>query len=107
MADVGKIHSGKTPVRLHYIVEWAERRLMTPPAIAKAVGVERATAYRWFAGQIPSERHLIALAELFHVEVTDLFRHPDDNWLSRLLKDKSEEDRQRIEDAIKIILKAS
>jgi len=106
MSKPTKIHQDKTPVRFHYIVEWAEKRLVTPPGIAKAIGVERQTVYRWFAGQIPSERHLLSLAEFFHIEPTDLFRHPDDNWLSRLLKDKPAEERQRIEEAIKIILKA-
>jgi len=99
------IHGGKTPIRFHYIVEWAEKRLMTPPSIAKQVGVERATVYRWFGGQLPSERHLIALAELFHIEVTDLFRHPDDNWLHRLLREKTPEQREALEDAIKAMLK--
>lgn len=41
---------------------------MTIPQIAKHVGVNRATIYRWLNGEsIPSSYHIYKLSKLFHV----------------------------------------
>ena len=104
MSDVTQIHTGKTPTRLHYIVEWAAKRGITQAKLARRLEVDKSTVFRWFQGQLPSERHIIGIAEMFAVEPTDLFRHPDDDWLTRLLKSKPQAERERIEQAIRILL---
>jgi hypothetical protein len=50
---------------------------------------------RWFGGRLPSERHLEILAELLHTGVPGLFRHPDDDWLSRFFASKNQDEIQR------------
>ncbi len=94
MTEPTKIHAGKTPHRVHYIAEWAEKRGLKQADIAKEIGADKGLVSRWFSGTIPKAGYLIQLRALFHAEeVSSLFRHPDDDWVAKLFKDKS--DRQR------------
>lgn len=90
------IHAGKQPNRLHYIVEWAERRQLTQADISRELGVDKSSVSRWFAGKIPAEKHLVALAALLIVDVADLFRDPDEDWLARFFRDRDAAERARI-----------
>ena len=83
--------------RRHYIAEWAELRGKRQTDIVRDLGIEKSTVYRWFAdGVIPSEKHLVPLAEYLMVEEpVALFRHPDDDWLSRMFRDKTDEQREK------------
>lgn len=96
MAKITKIHSGKTPIRLHYLVEWLEKRDMSQAAVARELGIDKSTVSKWCAGALPQETNIIALASLLHIEPNDLFRHPDDDWMAKLFKDRSTEEKQRI-----------
>ena len=97
MPRPAKIHSGKQPRRLHYVVEWAARRQLRQADICRELSVDKSTVSRWFDGTLPSEVHLLALTGLFGLdEPVSLFRHPDDDWLSRLLRGRSEDERRRI-----------
>lgn len=71
-------------MRIHFIVEWAEKRSFIQATICKAMGVDKSNVSRWFAGRLPSERHLIRLAAVFNIKVTDLFTDPKDYWLRHL-----------------------
>jgi hypothetical protein len=52
---------------------------------------------RWYAGSIPRDEHLDALVQLLGLEdPRDLFRHPEDDWMARFLRDRDEEERERI-----------
>lgn len=96
MAQAKHRRAGQT-IRLHYIPEWAEHRGMNQAAIGQAIGADKSIVSRWFKGAMPSEMYLKALAELFGLdEVTNLFRSPDDDWLSRFFQDRDEEERARI-----------
>lgn len=65
--------------------------------IVRETGIDKATVSRWFRGAIPREEHLNILCELFHLaDPSDLFMHPDNDWLARLLKGRSEEEVVRI-----------
>lgn len=83
--------------RRHFIAEWAELRGKRQTDIVRDLGIEKSTVYRWFAdGVIPSEKHLLPLADYLHVEEpVALFRHPDDDWLSRMFRDKTDEQREK------------
>lgn len=103
MTQITRIHSSKKPVRLHYIVEWAAKRGMRQTDIVRKTGVDKSTVSRWFKGTLPSEDHLFVLKELFQLdEVASLFRDPEDDWLARLFRNRSEEERQRIIKVIEI-----
>lgn len=87
--------------KFHYIPEWAEKRDLKQAEVARELDVDKGTVSRWFKGNIPTEKHLLALAGLFSCTVPDLFRHPDDDWLSRFLRGRSEEERERIIETLK------
>jgi transcriptional regulator with XRE-family HTH domain len=85
--------------RFHYIVEWAEHRRLTQADIMRALGVDKSTVSRWFSGSIPSEMYLIPLTALLTGdgdEPAALFRHPDDDWMARLLRGRTADEERRI-----------
>ena len=95
MGRPARIHTDKTPHRLHYIAEHAERLGLKQADIVAQMSVDKASVSRWFSGRLPSERHLEVLAELLHTDVPGLFRHPDDDWLARFFKSKNQDEIQR------------
>lgn len=107
----------KTPAqtpRLHYIPEWADKRDLRQTDIVAALQeagwrVDKSTVSRWFKGSLPEEKHILALAGLFGFEdePAALFRHPEDDWLSRLLRARSEEERFRIRQMVEAALALS
>ncbi len=65
--------------------------------IVRETGIDKATVSRWFRGAIPREEHLKILCRLFHLdEPADLFMHPENDWLARLLRNRSDEEIGRI-----------
>jgi transcriptional regulator with XRE-family HTH domain len=97
MAQLSTIHRDKTPRRIHYIPEWAEKRRLTQAAIVRGIGADKGLVSRWFKGTIPSEKYLGPLAALLQAEEpAALFRSPDEDWLSRLFAERSEEERRRM-----------
>lgn len=97
MAQLHRIHPSKTPRRLHFIPEWAEKRGLSQADLVREVAADKATVSRWFSGALPSEKYLEPLAALFETEVAGLFRHPDDDWIARFLQARSAEERERIQ----------
>ena len=95
MGRPARIHTDKTPHRMHYIVEHAERLGLKQSDIAAQMAIDKASVSRWFAGRLPSERHLEILAQLLQTDVSGLFRHPDDDWLSRFFKSKDHDEINR------------
>ena len=93
----------KQPRRPHYIPQWAELRGLSQTDIAEAINVDKSTVSRWFGGASPFTKHQEALAELFGCDPESLFRHPDDDWISRFLRSRTHEERERI----KAILEAA
>lgn len=92
-----RIHRGKQPNRPHFIPEWAERRGYENQAeLAEALDVDKSMVSRWYSGTSPSEKSQIQLAALFHCSRDALFRHPDDDWLSKFFRDRSDNEMERI-----------
>lgn len=91
-----RIHQGKEPQRIHFIVEWAEKRHLSQADIVREVGADKSVVSRWFSGTLPSEKYLQPLAELFATEVTGLFRHPDDDWMLRFMRERSRDELERM-----------
>jgi transcriptional regulator with XRE-family HTH domain len=86
--------TGKTPIRVHFIVEWAERRNLRQVDIVHEIGADKGLVSRWFNGTVPKPDYLEKLAALFGTSVHGLFRHPDDDWLSRFFRDKTDEQKE-------------
>jgi transcriptional regulator with XRE-family HTH domain len=99
MGRPARIDRNADPRRFHYIVEWAERRDLTQADIMRALGVDKSTVSRWFSGSIPSEMYLVPLTSLLagdDDEPAALFRHPNDDWMARLLRGRPAEEVSRI-----------
>lgn len=96
MSKVLQIHAGKQPRRPHYIREWAELRDIKAADIARAIEADKSLVSRWFAGATPSVEYQQRLAGLFSTSPEGLFRHPDDDWLTRFFADRSREEVERI-----------
>jgi transcriptional regulator with XRE-family HTH domain len=100
-----RIHKGAESRRFHYIVEWAEHMHLTQADIVRALDVDKGTVSRWFSGSIPSGMSLIRLTLLLtgnKDEPAALFRHPDDDWMAKLLRGRSADERDRIKAIIEV-----
>lgn len=105
VAKLSRIHKGKTPVRIHFIVEWAHHRRFRQRDIVRQLGVDKATVSRWFDGSLPSEKYLLPLAEYLGAdEPVSLFQHPDDDWIARLMRRGTEQQRARVVRALQVLL---
>jgi len=100
---VEKIHKTKQPKRPHFIREWAEKfGYMTQAELVRASGIDKSVVNRWYSsGGSPGEDHQMKLAGLFSCDPEALFRHPDDDWLSRFFKNKSDDERARAVEILK------
>ncbi|NTJ63797.1 helix-turn-helix transcriptional regulator [Agrobacterium rhizogenes] len=107
MNNVTKIHSGKTPSRIHFIPEWAEKRQLTQADIVREIGVDKGLVSRWFKGTLPKPDYLERLAALFSTDVPGLFRHPDEDWLTKFFIDKSEEQKEKAIEMLKLLFNDS
>lgn len=98
MVQRNAIHMGKTPPRLHFIREWAEKRGMSQADVSRKTGADKGLVSRWFnEGVVPGERYLSGLAEVFQLdEPAALFRHPDEDWISRFFAERTEDERKRM-----------
>lgn len=100
MSNPNQIHKGKTPIRIHYIPEWAERRHLTQADLVRELGVDKGLVSRWFSGTVPTEKWLEPLAGVLSTDVHGLFRHPDEDWIANFLRGKTEEERERLRNII-------
>jgi transcriptional regulator with XRE-family HTH domain len=95
MSNVTKIYAGKNPQRIHFIVEWAEKRHLAQADIVRELGVDKSLVSRWFSGTNPGKEWRPKLEALFGTDDGGLYRHPDDDWLAKFFRDKSEEDKRK------------
>lgn len=94
---LAEIHRTKTPVMKHYLPEWAERRGKKQADFVKDLGADKGTVSRWFDGVIPTDDYLLQIAEYMSWEdARTIFRHPDDDWISRLFRDRDAAERERM-----------
>lgn len=91
-----QIHRSKQPNRPHFVKEWVEKRGFTTQTLIAELDVDKSVVSRWFHGTTPGLEWQEALAALFHIEREDLFRHPDEHWLSRKLRQHTQEERERM-----------
>lgn len=100
--DPIRIHASKTPIRHHYIAEWAEKYGRKKADIARATGADKSLVGKWFAGTMPSDSYLAQIAASLDLEDPMLLlRHPDEDWLYRFYKQRSQEELERAERIIR------
>lgn len=100
MPKLPRIHQNKTPIRRHFIAEWAEARNMTRADVARELDVDKSQTTRWFQGQLPQPAFQEKLAALFEIAPEALLRHPDDDWLSRMFEGRSAKEREHMKRSI-------
>lgn len=103
MSNIKKIHEGKTPHRIHFIPEWAAKRNLKQVDIVTELEVDKGLVSKWFKGTLPGPEYLERLAALFSTDVQGLFRDPDDDWIAKFFRDKSEEQRERAIEMLKLM----
>ena len=92
----------KSPDSLHFIPEWAERRGLEQVDFIEALGVDKGTVSRWFAGQLPAEINIPRIAAFLEIGVDDLFRAPHDDWLLRFFQNRSEDELKRMRASLEL-----
>jgi len=90
------MHLRSAPNRPHFLPDWAERRGMKQSDIARELGADKSIVSRWFHGSTPSNHWIERLSLLFCCERESLFRHPDDDWMTRFLSGRSRDEIGRI-----------
>lgn len=103
MEPVTQIHKSKQPRRPHFIAEWAEARNMSQADLARELGADKSVISRWFNGTTPGTDWQERLAALFNCEPDSLFRDPHDDWLAKFFRDKTEEQKQKAIDMLKLL----
>lgn len=94
---INRIYKGRQPRRPHFIAEWAEKRGFEEQAdLAEALDADKSVVSRWYSGASPGTEWQDKLAALFECEPDGIFRHPDDDWLSRFLRERSPDEVSRI-----------
>lgn len=96
MNEITRIHRSKQPRRPHFIQEWAERRNLSQADLARELDADKSVVSRWFSGTTPGLEWQEKLAGLFHCDPEALFRHPDDDWVSKFFRDRSQEELERM-----------
>jgi transcriptional regulator with XRE-family HTH domain len=97
-----RIHQNKTPIRRHFIKEWAETRNMTQADLARELGVDKSQTSRWWQGQMPQPAWQERIAGVFAIEPDGLLRHPDQDWMARFFEGRAAEERDRIKQAMEL-----
>lgn len=74
-----------------------EKRNVTAAELAKETGIDKSMISRWLnEGTSPSVKSQEILAAFFECEREALFRHPDDDWIARFFRNRTEEEIQRM-----------
>lgn len=69
---------------------------MSQADIVREIGADKSIVSRWFNGTTPGLEWQERLAALFHTTPEGLFRHPDDDWLTKFFQDREREEIERI-----------
>lgn len=98
--DPTQIYPNRQPRRPHHIADWAEKFGLSQADISREIGADKSLVSRWFDGTTPGVAYQEKLAALFHTDAEGLFRHPDDDWLAKFFKDRSQEEIERIKSTL-------
>ncbi len=60
------------------------------------MGADKSVISRWYGGATPGEEWQTKLADLFGCDREGLFRHPDEDWLTKFFRNRSKEEVERM-----------
>jgi transcriptional regulator with XRE-family HTH domain len=104
MSKIARIHKGKTAHRIHFISEWLEHRGASQIDLAEAVDVSAGTVSKWCNRSVmPTNENLAAIATFLHIEPNDLFHDPADDWLARMFKNRSAEEKDKMRTVLETV----
>ena len=97
------IHRSRQPRRPHHIEDWAKRREMSQADIAREIGADKSVVSRWFNGTTPGVEWQTKLAALFQLDDPEaLFRHPDEDWISRFFANRKREEVEKMKQMLEL-----
>jgi len=67
------------------------------------VGVDKSLVTKWASGNMPTGKNIMTITEQLNIEPNDLFRHPNDDWLTKFFEGRKQDEIDRI----KIMLQAA
>ncbi|MFT4095902.1 MAG: helix-turn-helix transcriptional regulator [Rhodoblastus sp.] len=97
---VARVYGQRQPRRPHFIAAWAETRGLKQADLARELDADKGLVSRWFGGSTPGPDWQEKLAAFFDIEPDALFRHPDDDWLARFLRNRPREEIDRIKNTL-------
>jgi transcriptional regulator with XRE-family HTH domain len=100
MSDLDGIHQKKQPRRPHFLREWMDSKGLRAVDLADELHIDKSLVSRWLSGSTPSADNQRILADFFGCEPEGLFRHPDEDWMARALRDRPREEIERIKQTI-------
>lgn len=112
MAKVTRIHRGKSSFRRHYLAEWLSARDMSPMDLHRLLNepesaetfIDKKQVYRWVdEGKLPHAPTMARIADALKLDSPeDLHRHPNEDWIAKFLRDRSEEELDRIRRSLEV-----
>lgn len=106
MNNIKEMHAVDSLERFHFIPEWAKKKRMKQADIVRSTGADKGVVSRWFnEGVVPKDEYLVKLAATFGTDVSGIFRHPDEERISRLLRGRSAADRQKAIEMLELLFK--
>lgn len=100
MAKPTQIYPNRQPRRPHHIKDWADARGLTQADLSRELGADKSLISRWFAGTTPGVHNQERLAALFQTDPESLFRHPDDDWVTKFFADRERDEVERIKSTL-------
>jgi transcriptional regulator with XRE-family HTH domain len=100
MMAIDKIHEKKQPRRPHYLREWMDAKGLRAVDLSEELNLDKSLISRWLKGSTPTAENQKILASFFGCEPEGLFRHPDDDWLGRFLRDRPRDEIERIKQTL-------
>lgn len=100
MAKPTQIYPNRQPRRPHHIKDWADARGLTQADLSRELGADKSLISRWFAGTTPNVEYQERLAALFQTDPEALFRHPDDDWITKFFADRERDEVERIKSTL-------
>lgn len=100
MAKPTQIYPNRQPRRPHHIKDWADARGLTQADLSRELGADKSLISRWFAGTTPGVEYQERLAALFQTDPESLFRHPDDDWVTKFFADRERDEVERIKSTL-------
>lgn len=107
MSNTVRIHKDKQSLVPNYIAEWAEKRGLRQTDLVRLTGIDKGHISKWWTKTVSPTKtdNILALAHALGLEDEPerLFRDPDDDWFSRFFQQRTEAERERAIEMLKLM----